>query len=320
MRASRSENAAILLTGAIALTSGAALAGCSSTSAGSPGDGGAREGDGASAAVDGGATIDGAASDASGQDASTDAAPATDGPLDGAVLDATTTGTMATGEAGGSPSDAGSDAVATDAGAVGSSEGSSGACGGAYAGMLAGTYWSSSLVLGIPLPASGQLTMTLVPAAGNGATCASDGGGDAADCDDAFVVQDGAVKGVEAQPGDGAVGGFPFACTLAGALDCRTGAFTGGWIECTYCIGPLLDSGTGCNLVGGRFAGTFTASYDLTIHAFVDGQWNASEALAGNDGGSPGPEGGPPSAYLSDSGVYGVGDYGGSGTWSATAQ
>jgi hypothetical protein len=34
----------------------------------------------------------------------------------------------------------------------------------------------------------------------------------------------------------------------------------------------------------------------------------------------PGPDGGPPSLYLSDSGQYGAGDYGGSGTWSATWQ
>jgi hypothetical protein len=259
-------------------------------------------------------------SDASGQDASTDATLPTDGPLDGDGLDSTTSDSMTSGDADGGPSDAGSDAGATEAGAVGSSDGSGGACGGTYAGTLVGTYSSSRVALGIPLSVSGQLTMTLVPAAGDGATCAGDGGGDAADCDDAFVVQGGAVKGVQDPSGDGAVGGFPFACTLAGALDCRTGAFTGGWIECTYCIGPLLDSGTGCILLGGQFAGTFTASYDLATRAFIDGQWNASEALAGNDGGSPGPEGGPPSAYLSDSGTYGVNGFGGSGTWSAAAQ
>jgi len=60
-----------------------------------------------------------------------------------------------------------------------------------------------------------------------------------------------------------------------------------------------------------------TASYDSGSHAFVMGAWNAAEALAGNDGGSPGPDGGPIADYLSDSGYLGAGDYRGQGMWSA---
>ena len=48
------------------------------------------------------------------------------------------------------------------------------------------------------------------------------------------------------------------------------------------------------------------------------GTWNGAEALAGNDGTKPGPEGGPVSDSLSDSGLYlGPNDFGGSGTWNA---
>jgi hypothetical protein len=73
--------------------------------------------------------------------------------------------------------------------------------------------------------------------------------------------------------------------------------------------------------VGGHFAGPMTASYDYGTVSFVMGAWNGSEALAGNDGGSPGPDGGPLSNYLSDSGLYiGPGQFGGSGAWSASPQ
>jgi hypothetical protein len=57
-----------------------------------------------------------------------------------------------------------------------------------------------------------------------------------------------------------------------------------------------------------------------TAGTFVNGVWNAAEALAGNDGGSPGPDGGPPSAYLSDAGYGFLMRYGGAGTWKATKQ
>jgi hypothetical protein len=39
--------------------------------------------------------------------------------------------------------------------------------------------------------------------------------------------------------------------------------------------------------------------------AFIMGTWNGAEALAGNDGGSPGPDGGTIWDYLSDSGYVG---------------
>ncbi len=61
-----------------------------------------------------------------------------------------------------------------------------------------------------------------------------------------------------------------------------------------------------------------TASYDVGTKAFVMGTWNGAEALAGNDGTMPGPDGGPISAYLTDSGVYlGPNSFGGSGVWGA---
>ncbi len=209
------------------------------------------------------------------------------------------------------PADASGDVVlaeASDAVADAAAEASGGSChGGEYKGSLTGTY-SSSLELGIPIPVTGQVDVTLDPAG---------------------RVQSGTIEGVsDTISGHDAGFAGPFFCTLAGALDCATGAF-GGWAQCTYCIGPVADGGLGCSLtagggttgIGGHYAGPMTATYDPGTNAFVMGTWNAAEALAGNDGGSPGPDGGPPSNYLSDSGVYlGPGNYGGSGTWSATHQ
>jgi hypothetical protein len=220
-----------------------------------------------------------------------------------------------------------SDAVATDASTDGpsplpdaSDATAPASCGGTYSGPFVGSY-SSSLALGIPLAVAGTVTIPLAPAGAAGTTCAF--AGDTRDCGSLFFVQDGTVAASAnstGMVGDATIGGYPYRCSVTGAVDCVTGAFVGGWLECTYCIGSFTSAGT-CSVVGGKFAGTMTASYDLATHAFVDGTWNGTEALAGNDGGSPGPEGGPPSAYLSDSGTYGfAGPYGGSGTWSATRQ
>lgn len=116
----------------------------------------------------------------------------------------------------------------------------------------------------------------------------------------------------------GTFGGFPFFCTITGALDCSARELVDGWMQCVYCVGPVVDGGTCVDSIGGRFAGPMTASYDVGARAFVMGTWNGAEALAGNDGTMPGPGGGPISASLSDSGVYqGPNNFGGSGNWSA---
>jgi hypothetical protein len=114
-------------------------------------------------------------------------------------------------------------------------------------------------------------------------------------------------------------GSCPFFCTVTGKLDCQARKLVDGWIQCTYCVGPVADGGAACAVVGGHFAGPMTADYDANAHAFVMGTWNGAEALAGNDGSSPGPDGGPLSSYLSDSGYLGPGQFGGSGTWTAIA-
>ena len=111
-----------------------------------------------------------------------------------------------------------------------------------------------------------------------------------------------------------------------------------GWIQCTYCaIGAIPDGGDKastdplavCEGAGGNFAGVFEANYDTSTLSFTDGVWNGAEDLCTgiggtpyascNDGGSPGPEGGPPTNYLRLDAGYGLApNYGGSGNWTAS--
>jgi hypothetical protein len=200
--------------------------------------------------------------------------------------------------------------------------------GGKYEGTFTGLYTSHLTGVGVPIPVAGNVDMTLDQEGSAGQQCMVDG--EFEECSNVFSLQNGTITGVadEIQIGDAAgVGGFPYFCTMTGTLDCKNKKLDDGWIQCTYCIGPLADGGMACDLlngvagttgVGGHFAGPLTANYDYSTLAFVMGTWNGAEALAGNDGGSPTPEGGPIADYLSDSGLYiGPTDFGGSGAWNA---
>ncbi len=220
--------------------------------------------------------------------------------------------------------EASSDSAGLDAADGGGQDGAldgsyAGPCGaGAYTGTETGTYSSHLTGIGIPIPFDGNVTLTLAPAGPAGTTCMLQGVDK--DCSDVLAVQGGTLSGTaDAMHTDaGSVGGFPFSCAITGALDCSAGELVGGWMQCVYCVGPIGDGGTCTEGIGGRFAGPMTASYDVATRAFVMGTWNGAEALAGNDGTMPGPDGGPISAFLSDSGVYqGPNNFGGSGTWSA---
>jgi hypothetical protein len=179
---------------------------------------------------------------------------------------------------------------------------------GQYTGPFVGNFTSHLTTIGIPIPIEATVDVTLRQE-GNS---------------DLFALQNGTISGAAnaSKSGDATVVGFPLACTMTGTLDCDSRQLVDGWIQCIYCVGPLADGGTSCSLggAGGGFAGPVTASYDPGTLSFVMGTWNGAEALRGNDGGSPGPDGGPPSNYLSDAGYFGPGEFGGSGAWSATKQ
>jgi hypothetical protein len=185
-------------------------------------------------------------------------------------------------------------------------------------GTATGWYASHLTLIGVLTPVSSTVSLTLVQAGAVGTTCTL--GGESVDCSDVFIIQDGSFSGL--LDADDAGGSLPFLCSLTGALDCSTRTLVGGWIMCTYCEARGGDGGLPCGpgTTGGSgtpFAGELTADYDTTTSAFVNAAWNASEALGGNDGGSPGPDGGPALDYLALDGGYGGNDYGGKGAWSA---
>jgi hypothetical protein len=208
--------------------------------------------------------------------------------------------------------------------------GDTGPCkGGLYKGSFGGQYNSHLTGIGIPIPVTGDVNLTLFQEGTSGQQCMIEG--EFEQCSDVFSLQNGTIQGTadEIHLGDASFGGFPYYCTLTGTLDCKDKVLDDGWIQCTYCIGPLADGGGACALlngvagttgVGGHFAGPLTANYDYGSLAFVMGAWNGAELLAGNDGGSPGPDGGPYQNYLNDAGYIGPNDFGGLGTWNAVYQ
>jgi hypothetical protein len=211
---------------------------------------------------------------------------------------------------------------------------------GFYQGAFTGTY-SSNLAFGFPLTVSGNVELTLDQQGSADKDCMIDIVGEGITtetCNNVFTLSGGTITGVADKAGsigDAAVGGFPYFCQLTGTLDCAKTILDNGWIECTYCIGPLADGGGACDLFGGRFAGPLTANYDTSTLAFTDGTWNGAESLCTTDAGSnmggtcnngtmPGPEGGPVSNYLALDGGYGLQlggvqtKFGGAGAWGAT--
>jgi hypothetical protein len=185
---------------------------------------------------------------------------------------------------------------------------------GHYAGTFNGSY-SSHLILGIPLKVSGNVDMTLDQAGDAGTNCMFVG--EFQMCSNFFLISGGTVTGVANQTDDSGTGGYPYFCALTGTLDCPNKKIIGGWIQCTYCIGQLAPGGMACApslgglgpAIGGHFAGPLTADYDTSTLSFANGTWNGAEALAGVDAGTATP-----------SGPYGIGNYGGGGSWNATHQ
>ena len=183
--------------------------------------------------------------------------------------------------------------------------GSSKCKGGLYQGTFAGSYSSSLTLVGLPLTVTGNVQLQLHQEGSGTQMCML--AGEALKCSDVFALQDGTITGVA--NGDDAGGGYPYYCVMTGTLNCAKGVLVGGWIDCTYCLGPLNDGGMSCATggtgggkgggmltgTGGQFGGPLTASYDTNTTSFVNGSWNGSEALVGM-GVWYGPDGGPDGA------------------------
>jgi hypothetical protein len=182
---------------------------------------------------------------------------------------------------------------------------------GEYTGAIGGSY--ASPLAASRLVVTGTVSLSLVSAGPSSQTCTVQG--ELERCSDVFLIRDGAITGVANDSDvtdDAHVGGYPYSCTMSGALLCRERNVVNGWIQCTVCPGPPPDAGTACSV----FAGPLVATYDYPTLSFT-GTWNGADALASDDGGSSAPDAEAISEYLSLDGGYGDGHYGGSGTWTA---
>ncbi|HEX3770551.1 MAG TPA: hypothetical protein VHV30_06800 [Polyangiaceae bacterium] len=205
--------------------------------------------------------------------------------------------------------------------------------GGHYEGTFAGIYDSHITFIGIGIPVTGDVNLDLQQE-GDSTTMCKIEGEIPEPCNEVYSLKNGTIDGTadQAKIGDAAgIGGFPYHCDMTGTLDCQNKTLVGGWIECTYCVGPIDDGGLTCTLaVGGHFAGPLVAGYDTGLLAFVNGTWNGAEALCTqgpdngpfscSDGGpnSDAPEGGPWQGYIQDGGYILGQTFGGSGSWNST--
>src|ERR1019366_7008606 len=134
--------------------------------------------------------------------------------------------------------------------------------------------------VGIPIPVTGNVDLTLEQEGTSKMMCMSVGEVPVP-CSDVFSLQNGTITGVAdgAQVGDATVGGFPYYCTMTGTLDCPNKKLDNGWIQCTYCIGPLADGGMSCSLldgvggttgVGGHFAGPRSEEHTSELQSLTN--------------------------------------------------
>ncbi len=141
--------------------------------------------------------------------------------------------------------------------------------GGFYQGSFGGLYSSHLTVIGANIPVVGDVQLTLDQQGSGQQMCTFEG--ESEKCSDIFSVKDGVIQGT-------ADGLFPYYCTLTGTLGCKQKKLVDGWINCTYCVGPLNDGGMSCAILGtgsggagggltgtgGQFAGPLTADYFYT--------------------------------------------------------
>jgi hypothetical protein len=141
--------------------------------------------------------------------------------------------------------------------------------GGFYQGSFGGLYSSHLTLIGANIPVVGDVQLTLHQQGTGQQTCTFQG--ESEQCSNIFSVQNGVIKGT-------ADGLFPYYCTLTGTLGCKQQKLVDGWIDCTYCVGPLNDGGMSCAIggsgggaadggltgSGGQFGGPLTADYFYT--------------------------------------------------------
>jgi hypothetical protein len=169
---------------------------------------------------------------------------------------------------------------------------------GSYSGTFSGTYASYRTATSVPFSVMGSVQLALVQGSPDGTSNCGEG------CfPQVCIIDSGVFSGTTGS-------GLPVTCTLTGLLNMsQSPSLAGGTIDCSYCthstnIGACLDYG--------HFGGTLAATFDPTTSSLV-GSWTGEEEPELDNGGPP------DGSVISDAGFYvGPGNFGGSGTWTAT--
>lgn len=134
---------------------------------------------------------------------------------------------------------------------------------GHYSGAFLGLYTSPITVVGVPIPVTGDVQLTLAQST-NG---------------EFFTVTNGFVTGRADILAE-------YRCGFFGTLNCTTKKLENGYIDCKYCVGAYALDGGLCLGLESHFIGPLTADYNATSQAFENGTWKGKEgADAGVFGG-----------------------------------
>jgi hypothetical protein len=154
---------------------------------------------------------------------------------------------------------------------------------GLYTGTFDGFYSSYLTAVGVPLPVTGDVNLTL----------------DESTNGEFFTISNGSVSGTA----DGFLA--QYSCRITGTLNCTTKKLENGRLEdCIYCLGSFTDDAGGCGLAG-YFSGPLTADYNAANQSFENGTWDGAESM---DAG-----------LTEEAGTIHIGpdSFGGGGTWTA---
>jgi hypothetical protein len=134
---------------------------------------------------------------------------------------------------------------------------------GHYIGIFAGLYTSPITVVGVPIPVTGNVDLTLSQSPTG----------------EFFTITNGFVTGRADILAE-------YRCIFTGTLNCTTKKLENGIIDCGYCVGAYVPDGGICLGLESHFKGPLTADYNGSSQSFENATWKGKEgADAGIFGG-----------------------------------
>ena len=128
---------------------------------------------------------------------------------------------------------------------------------GHYTGIFVGLYTSPITVVGVPIPVTGNVDLTLAQSA-NG---------------EFFTITNGFVTGRADILAE-------YRCNFYGTLNCGTKKLEMGLIDCGYCVGAYALDGGLCLGLESHFKGPVTADYNAASQAFENATWKGKEGMS----------------------------------------